>query len=108
MDISSTLGLIYILSQAVERIVEFISDWDFWGDPDSKMRPVVHRRTISLWLVSSVLGVTICLIYHVNLLTAFSQEHPTLNLILSGIIIGSGTKPVHDVITSIEKYVRKI
>lgn len=107
MDISSTFGILYILAQAVERIVEFISNLTIFGDPDSKEERVIHKRAILLWLVSSVLGVIVCLVFNVNFLTAFTNEHPTLSLICSGIIVGSGTKPVHDVISSIEKYARK-
>ncbi len=107
MDISSTFGILYILAQAVERVVEFISEFSVWGDPASKDPAIIHHRTIRLWLVSSVLGILVCLIFHVDFLTLFTHEHHILSQTLSGIIVGSGTKPVHDVIASIEKYARK-
>ena len=112
MDVSTMFALLYILSQAVERVVELISNFNVWGDPDSKDRAVIHRRSASLWLVSSGVGVIVCYSFDVDffqLLKVSKVGEPIsfLHGIISGIIVGSGTKPVHDVIASLEKYARK-
>jgi hypothetical protein len=112
MDVSKAFALLYILAQAVERIVELISDFGIWGDPKSPDPVVLHHRAIRLWLVSSVVGILACVVYNVNFFTMIDPSKANfpisaLDAILSGIIVGSGTKPVHDVITSIEKYSRK-
>lgn len=110
MSVPSVFGILYILAQAVERIVELVSDLSIWGDPASPDKAVLHRRTVRLWFVSSVIGVAVCLVYQVDFFAAIRIEsdpwRQMLNRILSGIIVGSGTKPVHDVITRIEKYAR--
>lgn len=111
MSIPAVFGILYILAQAVERIVELMSDLNIWGDPSSPDKAVIHRRTINLWCVSSFIGIGVCLLYSVDFFSAIRIETECwrlhINQILSGIIVGSGTKPVHDVITGIEKYARK-
>jgi hypothetical protein len=110
-NISETFALLYILAQAVERIVEVFSDLDIFGDPISTDSKILHKRAITLWCLSSFIGIGVCLIFCADFFVAVNQNtdclHPTLDKILSGIIVGSGTKPVHDIISKLEKYVKK-
>ena len=112
MDVSTMFALLYIMSQAVERVVELVSDFNVWGDPNSKEPAVIHRRAISLWIVSTVLGIITCYSFDVDFFAFVKGAKPGepitfVHGLISGIIVGSGTKPVHDVIASIEKYAKK-
>ncbi len=103
---SPVLALLYVLAQAVERIVELLSEFKIWGDPDSTDPSIKRHRTIWLWILASAFGIAVCSVFSVNfvqMLTA-SVRHPYLSVLLSGIIVGSGSKPVHDLITVLEKY----
>ncbi len=111
-DVATIFALLYILAQAVERVVELISDFNIWGDPNSKDPAIIHRRAISLWVVSTAVGVIVCYSFGVDFFELLKVSKPGesitfLHGLISGIIVGSGTKPVHDVIASIEKYARK-
>jgi len=103
---SPVLAILYVLAQAVERIVELVSEFKIWGDPDSTDNGIKHQRAIALWFVASMLGIVACWLFSVNfvLMLTQSSHHPILAIIISGIIVGSGSKPVHDVIATIEKY----
>jgi len=74
MSTPTVFGILYILAQAVERIVELMSDLSIWGDPESPNKGVIHRRTISLWFVSSLIGIGVCLLYQVDFFTAVRIE----------------------------------
>jgi len=105
-------AVLYILSQAVERVVEVISDFAIWGDSRSKEPAVVHRRAISLWTVSTLLGMAVCWLFCIDFFKVLKADAgcdpgPVLKFIINGIIVGSGTKPVHDVIAGLEKYAKK-
>jgi hypothetical protein len=106
MDPFKALALLYVLAQSVERIVELFSELRIWGDPTSKDPGEKRKRAIWLWAAASLLGWGLCLLFEVDFISMLtnSTRHPILRLLLSGIIVGSGTKPVHDVITTLEKH----
>lgn len=112
MDVSTMFAVLYILSQAVERVVELISDFAIWGDPRSKEPAVIHRRAISLWIVATLLGMAVCSLFCIDFFrvlqpAAGCDPGPVFKFIINGIIVGSGTKPVHDVIAGLEKFAKK-
>lgn len=69
------------------------------------------KRMIGLWVIASFLGFFLCLIFSVgflgiiksNISYNISYAGGLLDYVISGVIIGSGTKPLHDVIAYIEK-----
>ncbi len=112
MDVPTIFATLTILAQAVERIVELISDFSIWGDPSSGDTSVRHRRAILLWCISSALGAGICFAFRVDFFSvlpgaAVPSWTSWLHMGMSGIIVGSGTKPVHDLIVGIERFARK-
>ena len=106
MDVARSLALLCVLAQAVERIVEVVSEIRWWGDSASADPSAKQKRAVRLWFVSSLLGWGLCVLFGVDFLQMLTNStgHPFLRPLLSGIIVGSGTKPVHDVITTIEKH----
>jgi hypothetical protein len=67
------------------------------------------KRAIPLWAVASVLGLLVCAILGLGLIEAIAKQRPssefirTVDVLLTGLAVGAGTKPLHDLITRIEK-----
>ena len=69
------------------------------------------KRIIGLWIIASFLGIFLCLIFKVGFLGIIKPNIPydisyaggPLDYGVSGVVIGSGTKPLHDIIAYIEK-----
>ncbi len=112
MDVATVFAVITILASSVERIVELVSEFAVWGDPSSKDPAVIHRRAIGLWCFASLLGIAFSWLFRLDLFSIlnsqqFGSASPFLRRLLSGIVIGSGTKPVHDLIAGLERFARK-
>ena len=98
------LTAFYIAAQIIERITELFSRI---GDKpaNQKTENDFKFRAVWLWIVASVLGVGLALSLKLGFFGAsgFAGVKPTLDYVLSGIALGGGTKPVHDIIAYIEK-----
>jgi hypothetical protein len=65
------------------------------------------NTAVVTWGLASGLGCLACALLGVGLLTAImgadsSTPAPWLDVLVSGLVVGAGTKPLHDVITSIQ------
>jgi len=66
-------------------------------------------RAIPLWAFASVLGLLACSMLGLGLIAAVSKEAPsgefvrTVDVLLTGLAVGAGTKPLHDLISRLEK-----
>ena len=67
-----------------------------------------YRRTVGLWFFASALGIILCYstvgffqMVQITFNGAGTYGH-ALDSVLSGVIVGSGTKPLHDLIGYIE------
>jgi hypothetical protein len=91
------LAVFYIAAQITERLVEPIS---LIGQGLSK-----QVRAILLWIVASGIGIAIAEVAKLALFKAsgIGGVDPGIDYILTGIAIGSGTKPIHDVISYLQK-----
>jgi hypothetical protein len=114
----SIFAVFYIMAQLIERIVDPFSNTHFFGvksitEPKDgqvasgeadAISSFNNARIISLWLAASALGILLCY-FTVGMLGiigfTFSisplQGH-LVDAIISGLIIGGGTKPLHDLI----------
>jgi hypothetical protein len=81
-----------------------------------KIRTHRARRAFGSWVFASYFGVVLCGILQVGLISSVtalvksSQPQtidPTLDWVLTGVLIGSGTKPLHDLLTTLEKAAKK-
>lgn len=67
------------------------------------------ERAIPLWAAATVLGLLVCAILGLGLVEAIAKERPTseflrtVDVLLTGLAVGAGTKPLHDLIARIEK-----
>ncbi len=93
----SLFAAFYILAQVIERITEPVSwifDYKGWKD---------NKKIGGLWLIASFFGIVLCWFLNIGLLKTIGIIIPdSSDYILSGIVIGSGTKPLHDIIAYIE------
>jgi hypothetical protein len=66
-------------------------------------------RAVKLWAAATVISLLVCAALGLGLIEAVAKERPTsefirtLDVLLTGIAVGAGTKPLHDLITRIEK-----
>jgi hypothetical protein len=67
------------------------------------------ERAIPLWALASIFGLLICSALGLGLISAISTEPPTgefvrtVDILITGLAIGAGTKPLHDLISRLEK-----
>jgi len=63
------------------------------------------ERTIVFWAIASALGLIISGAFGLFLLQSIAISHVNsfLDLLVTGLTIGAGTKPLHDLITSMQK-----
>jgi hypothetical protein len=106
--VPTQLVTFYIAAQIVERITELFSRI---GDKpkDQKTDADVKMRALWLWVVSSILGVILAFVLKAGFFAASEIKgiDPTVDYLLSGIALGGGTKPIHDIISYIEKASQK-
>jgi uncharacterized protein YqgV (UPF0045/DUF77 family) len=63
-----------------------------------------NKMVIDFFIYSSGLGILVCWLLHVRFLTLLEVSvHPWLDTVITGLVVGSGTKPLHDLIKYIEK-----
>jgi hypothetical protein len=118
----SNFAVFYVAAQVIERITELFSmifdrKYDQTKDAGKIKRRKEHRdsrqtRAIVHWLIASALGIVLTLVFylgfHANLglfeASGFSLD-PIPDAILTGISLGAGTKPLHDLISYMTKSV---
>jgi hypothetical protein len=117
-------GGLFVLAAAIERLIQPFSD--VLGDapqaPDSAAAPILsgtsllftkidvrskRNTAVVTWGLASGLGCLACALLGVGLLTAImgassSTPAPALDVLVSGLVVGAGTKPLHDLITNIQ------
>jgi hypothetical protein len=115
---------LFVLTAGIERLIQPFSD--ILGDaprtPGPTTAPVTSgsslispqidtkskkNTAIVTWGLASGLGCLACALLGVGLLTAImnvnsSLPPPSLDVLVSGLVVGAGTKPLHDLITNIQ------
>lgn len=93
----SAFALFYILAQAIERTLEPASDLNLFGTDEQK--------PVRLWAAACFLAMLGCGALGIFLLHAVgvSSVSPAIDIGITGLAVGSGTKPLHDLISNIQK-----
>lgn len=104
MNTTSPLLVLFLIALVIERVLEIVSP--FIGRSDVMSKRQAEMKALILFLVGSVLGGVICFVGKVNLfaLCGLPLSSDTLAYLLSGICVGGGSKPLHDLISSLSKY----
>jgi len=89
----------YVAAQAVERLLEFVLP-PGQGTPKAKA-----DRTVIVAGFALVLGVALSLALGLRFISAIGVGSPArwLDVFVTGLVIAGGTKPLHDLIGTIEK-----
>jgi hypothetical protein len=117
-------GGLFVLAAGIERLVQPFSDvlGDAPQTPETEAPPMSagsslifssidakskKNTAVVTWGLASGLGCLACALLGVGLLTAImgagsSAPLPWLDVLVSGLVVGAGTKPLHDVITNIQ------
>jgi hypothetical protein len=115
---------LFVLAAGIERLIQPFSDvlGDGPQNPAPAAAPVAVNNSLIFtpidanskkntavvtWGLASGLGCLACALLGVGLLTAImgadsSTPPPWLDVLVSGLVVGAGTKPLHDLITNIQ------
>ncbi|SRR5581483_1274366 len=90
----SVFALLYIFAQGIERVLEPVSEM---------FKP--ELRSLNMWAVSCFLAMMASGAFGVFLLHAVgvTSVRPAVDIAITGLAIGSGAKPLHDLISWFEK-----
>jgi hypothetical protein len=111
----SIFALLYVFAQAIERILEPLSRaWTGLSAAASDTVAAAQTRAnkeIAFWAIATVLAALACGYFNLKFLEMVTQiggAKPTstfkfLDLAITALAIGSGTKPLHDLIDLIQK-----
>jgi hypothetical protein len=89
----------YVAAQAVERLLEFVLP------PGQGSAQAKADRVVIVGGFATLLGVGLSLALGLYFLRAVQVQSPTawLDVLVTGLVIGGGTKPLHDLMALIEK-----
>lgn len=109
----------YVVAQVIERLMELVTSflpWPRWKPPTALLADLsseatktvtasylkADRATVALG-VATILGVTASFLFGLYFLQSvgISASH-TVDVAVTGMTIGAGTKPLHDLITSLQ------
>ena len=101
----SIFAIFYLMAQFDERLVEPFSNISWFGGHDIKNDHEQNQaRVVALWCLASGIGIVLCYVT-VGLLQVVGISFTLSTIsghfwdaIISGVIVGAGTKPLHDVI----------
>jgi len=112
----SLFAVFYLMAQFDERVVELLSNLPGFGEsqkdkvakgktltkPEQELQ---HARTVAIWCFASTIGIVLCYLtigLFQMVSVVFTEGGHSVDAILSGVIVGSGTKPLHDLVGYIE------
>lgn len=97
------LAVFYVVAQVIERLTEplaFIQD----KARKDKTEDYLQIRTYVFWGICTVLGLVFAFQLELGFFALLRHPiDPTWDYILTGVALGAGTKPIHDVIAYVEK-----
>lgn len=129
----SALAAIYILTQATERLLEPISrvllptapardeltaklaaaansgnvaDANDAAEAKARLESLTRDRTILFWGISTAVGLLVSGLFGIMLFWGIAESNAPeawLDILATGLVVGGGSKSLHDLITRIEK-----
>ena len=113
----SIFALLFIMAQALERFMEPFTEFvptpekpnaeAVKNDPAKKeeVKAIEQQRTIFIWGITSFLAMLASAVLGVYLLRTIGATEAPLwaDITVTGLAVGAGTKPLHDLIKRLEK-----
>ena len=129
----TSFAVIYVVAQAIERLLQPMSEWagqtekiesaektvalvqsssdEAKAEAEKKLASRKFERATFFWAAASCLALVVCGVLGLGLLQTvveFSNKDvpgwfEALDVVVTGLAIGAGTKPLHDLITLIQK-----
>jgi hypothetical protein len=97
----------YVVTQAAERLLELMSNF---LPPDGETAAAKKERAIVLLGLGSLVGVLASMTFGLYFLRAVGVDYgatndweKALDVIVTGLVIAGGTKPLHDLVKLVEK-----
>ena len=93
--------IFYFLAQAIERILELIDSVSsiIWNIPEKDEGNKKKKKMVWMWLLATLFGFAFCYTLKLQLMLRLNMEVATwVDYFFTSLILGSGTKPVHDII----------
>jgi hypothetical protein len=101
------------MAQFVERLIEPVSDMDIFQGPNPTRPNGKAEKVVALWGLATLLGIILCFftigLFQIvgapfgDLTLVIIFPGHTIDAIISGVIVGGGTKPLHDLINLFDK-----
>jgi len=106
--------MVYVLAQAIERILEPVNHFlHLGGDPAAATAPDVRaryraNRAAVCFGLASGLAMIACGYFGIGILHAIGDNGSPryLDVVVTGLAVGGATKPLHDLITILERAAR--
>jgi hypothetical protein len=102
----SVLALLYVFAQSIERLLVPVAKGVDLRVPKANKSGTRQnlQKTVWLWSLATLLALLACAWFGVLLLTAMGvQDVPRwFDLLITGLVIGAGTKPLHDLISMLK------
>lgn len=99
---AANIALFYFIAQVIERILELL-DWIaglFLPSEGEKGEHAKRGKMIAMWGLASVLGLGFAYFFNLNMMARMDIVLPEwLDKIFTALVLGSGTKPIHDIIS---------
>jgi len=101
---------LFILAFAVERVIqpfnEVLGDGANAGDTAEMKAKARANTAVVTWSVATALGFVLSALLKAGLLTSIASPTVTpskwLDVVVTGLVIGAGTKPLHDLVMKIQ------
>lgn len=104
-SVMDNILIFYFLAQAIERVLELI-DWIvsiIWNIPEKAEKEDANKKRfkmVGMWILATLFGFAFCYSLKLQLMLRLNMEvHIWADYFFTSLILGSGTKPVHDIIS---------
>jgi hypothetical protein len=104
MDGMSNIVIFYFIAQVVERLLELI-DWIISlfitkKEDEAKTEKKKNTKMIVMWFVAILIALAFVYWLDLMLMTRLNvRVESWIDKLLTALVIGSGTKPIHDMIS---------
>lgn len=108
MHIASPILILYLVTQIIERILEVISL--FVGRADVTNKRQAELMALAMFVIGSLIGTLVCSLAGIDIfqLCGLPLKSDAVAYLLTGIAVGGGSKPLHDIISGLSKYRDKL